>query len=146
MKVLWVEDHEPVRNMLAIAADKAARSRIQVDLVMATSLMEAEQRARLERFDLVVLDLMLPDSFDGEMTIARMANMGPFRIAVVSSSEHRDEAIEGARRFGCNISPKAICKSALPFNRFIQRPAEFEAFLQGLMDTSGKSQKSTRAA
>ena len=23
MKVLWIEDHEPVRDMLAIAADKA---------------------------------------------------------------------------------------------------------------------------
>ena len=51
MKVLWVEDHEPVRDMLAIAADKAARARIQVDLVMAATLMEAESRLRLERFD-----------------------------------------------------------------------------------------------
>ena len=87
MKVLWVEDHEPVRDMLAIAADKAARNRVQIDLVMASTLMEAENRIRLERFDLVVLDLTLPDSFDGEMTIARAANMGDFRIAVVSGSE-----------------------------------------------------------
>ena len=61
MKVLWVEDHAPVRDMLAIAADKAARSRVQVDLVMAPTLMAAETRLRLERFDLVVLDLGLPD-------------------------------------------------------------------------------------
>ena len=85
MKVLWVEDHEPVRDMLAIAADKAARSRVQVDLVMAPTLMMAEARLRLERFDLVVLDLGLPDSFDPDMTIARVANMGKYRIAVVSS-------------------------------------------------------------
>ncbi|MEO1029152.1 MAG: response regulator [Pseudomonadota bacterium] len=129
MKVLWVEDHEPVRDMLMIAADKAARSRIQVDLVLAPTLMAAEQRVRLERFDLVVLDLTLPDSMDGEMTIARMANMGDFRIAVVSGSEDRDAAVAGAIKFGCNISPKAVSKAKLPFNRFIQRPAEFEAFL-----------------
>ena len=103
MKVLWVEDHEPVRDMLAIAADKAARNRVQVDLVMASTLMEAENRLRLERFDLVVLDLTLPDSFDGEMTIARAANMGQFRIAVVSGSEGRDEAVANAARLGCNI-------------------------------------------
>lgn len=133
MKVLWVEDHQPVRDMLAIAADKAARSRIQVDLVMATTLMEAERRIRLERFDLVVLDLTLPDSFDGEMTIARTASMGNFRIAVVSGSENRDEAVAGALKFGCNIAPQAISKASLPFNRFIQRPESFEDFLLDLM-------------
>ncbi len=133
MKVLWVEDHEPVRDMLAIAADKAARNRVQIDLVMASTLMEAENRIRLERFDLVVLDLTLPDSFDGEMTIARAANMGDFRIAVVSGSEGRDEAVAGAVRCGCNISPRAVAKASLPFNRFIQRPETFRDFLLELM-------------
>ena len=113
MKVLWVEDHEPVRDMLAIAADKAARNRVQVDLVMASTLMEAENRLRLERFDLVVLDLTLPDSFDGEMTIARAANMGQFRIAVVSGSEGRDEAVAGAVKYGCNISPPRRLQSLI---------------------------------
>ncbi|MEM9899393.1 MAG: response regulator [Pseudomonadota bacterium] len=133
MKVLWVEDHQPVRDMLAIAADKAARSRIQIDLVMAATLMEAENRLRLERFDLVVLDLTLPDSFDGEMTIARAANMGNYRIAVVSASEDRDQAVADAVRFGCNIHPLAVSKASLPFNRFIQRPEAFEDFLLDLM-------------
>ena len=133
MKVLWVEDHQPVTDMLAIAADKAARNRIQVDLVTATTLMEAERRLRLERFDLVVLDLTLPDSFDGEMTIALAANMGQFRIAVVSGSEGRDEAVAGAVKYGCNISPRAVSKASLPFNRFIQRPESFHDFLTDLM-------------
>lgn len=139
MKVLWVEDHEPVRDMLAIAADKAARSRIQVDLVMASTLMEAERRLRLERFDLVVLDLTLPDSFDGEMTIARTANMGTFRIAVVSGSEGRDQAVADAVRYGCNIAPVAVSKASLPFNRFIQRPEAFEDFLLDLMPGGDKA-------
>ena len=133
MKVLWVEDHQPVRDMLAVAADKAARNRVQVDLVMASTLMEAERRLRLERFDLVVLDLILPDSHDPEMTIARAANMGKFRIAVVSGSENRDAAVEGAIKYGCNICPNAISKASLPFNRFIQRPEAFEDFLLDLM-------------
>ena len=129
MKVLWVEDHEPVRDMLAIAADKAARSRIQVDLVLAPTLMAAEARLRLERFDLVVLDLGLPDSVDPDMTIARVANMGKYRIAVVSSMDTRDQVVEAALRCGANIAPKAVFKANLPFNRFIQRPDSFEDFL-----------------
>lgn len=133
MKVLWVEDHEPVRDMLAIAADKAARSRVQVDLVMAPTLMMAEARLRLERFDLVVLDLGLPDSFDPDMTIARVANMGKYRIAVVSSMDVRDQAVKSALRCGANIHPQAIFKATLPFNRFIQRPDAFEDFLMDLM-------------
>ena len=133
MKVLWVEDHQPVREMLEIAADKAARNRIQIDLVLATTLMEAEARIRLERFDLVVLDLILPDCHDPEMTIARAANMGNYRIAVVSGNEDRDRAVANAVRFGCNISPEAVSKASLPFNRFIQRPASFENFLLDFM-------------
>lgn len=140
MKVLWVEDHQPVREMLAIAADKAARSRIQVDLVLASTLMEAEARLRLERFDLVVLDLILPDSHDGEMTIARAANMGDFRIAVVSGAENRDQAVSNAEKFGCNICPAATSKASLPFNRFIQRPEAFEEFLLELMPQTQASE------
>jgi DNA-binding NarL/FixJ family response regulator len=133
MKVLWVEDHEPVRDMLAIAADKAARARVQIDLVMAPTLMAAEARVRLERFDLVVIDLSLPDSVDPDMTVARLANMGKYRLAVVSASESRDQTVASALRCGANIHPKAIFKANLPFNRFIQRPESFEDFLLDLM-------------
>ena len=129
MKVLWVEDHQPVCDILAIAADKAARARVPVDLVIAGTLMEAEKRLRLERFDLVVLDLILPDSFDGDMTIARIANMGKHRIAVCSAGADRDKAVEQALRCGCNIAPEAVFKAKLPFNRFIQRAETFHDFL-----------------
>jgi CheY-like chemotaxis protein len=134
MKVLWVEDHEPVRDMLAIAADKAARARVQVDLVMAATLMEAESRLRLERFDLVMLDLTLPDSFDPDMTVARIANMGTHRIAIASASENRDTVNEIARRCGANIASSAVGKGSLPFNRFIQRPEAFEDFFLAQLD------------
>ena len=48
--------------MVMVAATKAVRKRLQLDLVIAASLMEAERRLRYEQFDLVVLDLRLPDS------------------------------------------------------------------------------------
>ncbi|MDJ0920220.1 MAG: response regulator [Henriciella sp.] len=129
MKVLWVEDHQPVCELLAVAADKAARARVPVDLVLATTLMEAENRLRLERFDLVMLDLTLPDSHDGDMTIARVANMGKHRISICSAQPERDTAVETALRCGCNIAPQAVFKAKLPFNRFIQRAESFHDFL-----------------
>ncbi|WP_084399391.1 DNA-binding transcriptional response regulator [Henriciella aquimarina] len=131
MKVLWIEDHEPVRDMLAIAADKAARARVQVDLVLAPTLMEAERRLRLERFDLIITELTLPDSYDGDMTIARIANMGSHRIAVSSAHADRESIVATAHRCGCNIAAEPVFKANLPYNRFIQRP---EAMLDFFFD------------
>jgi len=132
MKVLWAENHAPVREMLSIAADKAARARVQVDLVLATSLLEAESRLRLERFNLVIVDLALPDSIEPDMTIARIANMGAHRIAVAAAETGPVEAVELALNCGCNIHPQPIQPGALPLNRFIQRPDVFEDFLLSL--------------
>lgn len=133
MKVLWVEDQEPVREMLAIAADKAARARVQVDLVLAATLMDAEMRLRLERFDLILLDLVLPDSFDPDMTLARIANMGEHRIAALAETPAGEAALSAAHACGANVAPEPLRAGGLPLNRFIQRPDAFEAFLLGLM-------------
>jgi DNA-binding response OmpR family regulator len=141
MKILWVEDHQPVRELLEVAADKAARARVAVDLVMASTLMEAESRLRLERFDLVMLDLTLPDSYDGDMTIARIANMGKHRIAVCSAQAERDDAVKTALRCGCNIAPEAVFKAKLPFNRFIQRAESFHDFFLEQMPGSEAGRK-----
>ncbi|MEE2878242.1 MAG: response regulator [Pseudomonadota bacterium] len=133
MKVLWIEDQEPVRDMLTIAADKAARARVQIDLVLAHTLMEAERRLRLERFDLVMTELTLPDSYDGDMTIARIANMGGHRIAVSTAHPDRDKIVETAVRCGCNISGAPVFKASLPYNRFSQRPESMLDFMLDLM-------------
>ena len=124
-----------------VAATKAARQRLQLDLVLAANLMEAERRLRFERFDLVVLDLRLPDSIDETMTLTRVASMGRFRMAVVSASENRDAVAKAAIAAGCDCAPEAVAKEDLPFNRFIQRPEEFYDFLLSLLP-----QKTTEAA
>ena len=51
MKVLWVEDHPRAGELLAAAAAAASRKRFGIDLVVATSLMDAERKLRLERFE-----------------------------------------------------------------------------------------------
>lgn len=145
MKVLWIEDHEPVRDMLAIAADKAARARVQIDLVLAPTLMEAERRLRLERFDLVITELTLPDSYDGDMTIARIANMGKHRVAVATANPDRDSIVETARRCGCNIAEKPVFKASLPYNRFIQRPEAMLDFFFEQMPSAGSPRRTVAA-
>ncbi len=55
--------------------------------------MDAERKLRLERFELVVIDLMLPDSTDEDATVTRIASMGKFRVAVVSGSDKRNDVV-----------------------------------------------------
>ena len=74
MKVLWVEDHARAGELLAAAAAAASRKRYGIDLVIATSLLDAERKLRLERFDLVVIDLLLPDSADASPAWAASAS------------------------------------------------------------------------
>src|SRR5215510_9738315 len=94
MKVLWIEDHPRAGELLSAAAAAASRKRYGIDLVVAVSLMDAERKLRLERFELVVIDLMLPDSADEDATVTRIANMGKFRVAVVSGSDKRQKVVE----------------------------------------------------
>ncbi|HOY77780.1 MAG TPA: response regulator [Hyphomicrobium sp.] len=137
MKVLWVEDHARAGELLAAAGAAASRKRFGIDLVIATSLMDAERKLRLERFDLVVIDLMLPDSADEDATVTRIASMGKFRVAVVSGSDKRDEVVRSLTRAGVDCSPNAVGKENLPLADFVRRPELFRDFIQSLMPQAG---------
>ena len=133
MKVLWVEDHARAGELLAAAAAAASRRRYAIDLVLATTLLDAERKLRLERFDLVVIDLMLPDSPDEDTAVTRIASMGRFRIAVVSGSEKRDAVVRSMVSAGVDCAPAAIGREDLPLADFVRRPELFRDFLNGLM-------------
>lgn len=133
MKILWVEDHARAGELLAAAAAAASRRRYAIDLVIATSLLDAERKLRLERFDLVVIDLMLPDSADEDMAVTRITSMGRFRVAVVSGSEKRDAVVRSLLRAGVDCAPTAIGKEDVPLADFVRRPELFRDFLNGLM-------------
>ncbi len=137
MKVLWVEDHARAGELLAAAAAAASRKRYGIDLVIATSLLDAERKLRLERFDLVVIDLMLPDSADEDATVTRIASMGKFRVAVVSGSDKRDEVVKSLTRAGVDCSPNAVGKENLPLADFVRRPELFRDFIHSLMPQAG---------
>jgi DNA-binding response OmpR family regulator len=129
MKVLWVEDHARAGELLTAAATAASRKRYGIDLVVGTSLMDAERKLRLERFDLVVIDLMLPDSTDEDATVTRIASMGKFRVAVVSGSDKRDDVVKSLINAGVDCSPKAVGKEDLPLADFVRRPELFRDFI-----------------
>lgn len=137
MKVLWVEDHARAGELLTAAAAAASRKRYGIDLVVATSLMDAERKLRLERFDLVVIDLMLPDSTDEDATVTRIASMGKFRVAVVSGSDKRDDVVKSLINAGVDCSPKAVGKEDLPLADFVRRPELFRDFVHSLMPDAG---------
>lgn len=139
MKVLWVEDHPRAGELLAAAGAAAARKRFGIDLVIANSLLDAERKLRLERFDLVVADLRLPDSADEDVTVTRLANMGKFRVAVVSASDKRQQIVDNLIRGGVDCAPRAIGKEDLPLADFTRRPELFRDFLQSLMPPAAQA-------
>jgi len=139
MKVLWIEDHPRAGELLSAAAAAASRKRYGIDLVIATSLLDAERKLRLERFDLVVIDLMLPDSTDEDATVTRIASMGRFRVAIVSASDRRDDVLRSLVRAGVDCAPQAISKEDLPLADFVRRPELFRDFVHGLMPSARQS-------
>ncbi|MEM6625384.1 MAG: response regulator [Pseudomonadota bacterium] len=134
MKVLWVEDHPNACKMLAAAGAAATHARLNVDLVIAESLLAAENRLRLERFDLVVVDLRLPDSVDEDATMTRIATMGDFRVAVVSASERRQELVDALVQSGRNCAKTAVAKEDLRLADFSSDPQSFVDFLKKMLN------------
>ncbi len=138
MKILWVEDHSRANELLVAAGAAASRQRLGMDVVVAASLMEAERKLRLEKFDLVIADLFLPDSADEDVTVTRLANMGQFRVAVVSASDRRQEVVESLRSGGVDCAPVAVGKQDLDLGDFVRDPPKFRAFIDSLMADSGE--------
>ncbi len=143
MKILWVEDHPRANELLVAAGAAASRARFGMDLVVAGSLLEAERKLRLERFDLVIADLFLPDSADEDVTVTRLANMGSFRVAVVSASDRRQEVIDTLQRGGVDCAPFAVGKEDLNLADFVRRPETFRDFINSLMPGPGETRKAS---
>lgn len=141
MKILWVEDHPRANELLVAAGAAASRQRLGMDLVVAASLLEAENKLRLERFDLVIADLFLPDSADEDVTVTRISNMGQFRVAVVSASDRRQDVVESLRRGGVDCAPIAVGKEDLDLSEFVRDPPKFRAFIDTLMPGEADERK-----
>ena len=113
MKVLWVEDHPRAGELLAAA--------------------DAKRKLGVGLFALVIAALSLPDSADEDVTVPRLANMGKFRVAVVSASERRQDGVDSLLSAGVDCAPRAVGKEDLPLGEFVKRPEVFRDFVSGLM-------------
>ena len=91
-RILHVEDDEGVLKFVDALVGRTA------DCIAAKTFGEAERRLGNERFDLVILDLMLPDGV-GEDLLPRLKGSGrsPTPVIVFSSKEVSRETADGIR-------------------------------------------------
>ena len=69
---------------------------------------------------------------DEDVTVTRIANMGKFRVAVVSASDRRQQVVESLMRAGVDCAPRAFAKEDLPLGEFVRRPEMFRDFVAAL--------------
>ena len=136
LRVLAVDDH-PVNRAFLRAVLKPHVGALR----LANSGIAAIERCARERFDLVLLDLHMPD-LDGFSTWQRIREVhpDPLPMAVALTADHREEAMQRAREGGFRgyvgkpVSPDALLE-ALP--RILDGHSVFE--------TAGTSGRNTPA-
>ena len=96
LKILLVEDNAGDAHLLRVALKKAEAPGFQITHVM--RLAEATESLLREQFDLVFLDLSLPDS-DGLDTVTRVCDLARHTpIVVLTSLEDEALAIKAVRQ------------------------------------------------
>ena len=102
-RVMIVEDHADFRGLMEVLLDRQPDIEL---LAQAGSLAEAREQAARFEFDVVILDLGLPDGSGADLiAVLRRASPG-VRVMVLSASLD-PEGIEKARSAGANeISDK----------------------------------------
>jgi len=110
LRVLAVDDH-PVNRAFLRAVLKPQVGALR----LANSGIAAIERCTTERFDLILLDLHMPD-LDGFSTWQRICEVhpAPLPVAVALTADHREEAMQRARDVGFRgyvgkpVSPDAL--------------------------------------
>lgn len=125
-RVLAVDDHPVNRAFLRAVLKPHVRSLELVD-----SGQAAIDRCRVDRFDLLVLDLHMPD-LDGFSAWHRIREIhaAPLPTVVALSADHREEALELAREAGFRgyIGKPAAPEDLLAaLKRIVEGEAVFEA-------------------
>ena len=97
-RVMIVEDHADFRGLMEVLLDRQPDIEL---LAQAGSLAEAREQAARFEFDVVILDLGLPDGSGADLiAVLRRASPG-VRVMVLSASLD-PEGIEKARSAGAN--------------------------------------------
>jgi CheY-like chemotaxis protein len=99
MRILVCEDQDAIRHMIETLVQASGHEVVGVALGA-----HAVERARAERFDILILDLMLPGALDGFAVIQRIREDEVTRalpIVVVSALDD-DESRGRAKELGAN--------------------------------------------
>ena len=130
LRALWIEDDELMLGLIRAIDDHALRRQRGVSLAFASTLREAEDILRRERFDVVVLDLGLPDCRDPEILLTRICWAGSHRIVLVSGSGRVHEVAAEARRIGVAQLRTSVFKGKLPMDEFQRSPRKFHEWIE----------------
>jgi DNA-binding response OmpR family regulator len=98
MKVLWIEDDPVWQKAIESMMLHRSRARKREMIVIARSMLEAERCLRLEKFDVVIVDLGLPDTIDGMASIIRARSAGAGRFAVLSADPNAEAIVAALSR------------------------------------------------
>ena len=97
-RVMIVEDHADFRDLMEVLLDKQPDIEL---LAQAGSLAEARDQAARFEFDVVILDLGLPDGSGADLIADLRQASGDVRVMVLSASLD-PEGIEKARGAGAD--------------------------------------------
>jgi DNA-binding response OmpR family regulator len=99
MKILWIEDDPIWSAAIERMSIQRARARKKESIILVNSMGAAERQMRLETFDLVIVDLGLPDTVDGVASILRARSSGAQRFCVLSADPAARDVICAVERY-----------------------------------------------
>ena len=120
MQILIVEDEEIVSEILI-----ARMKRWGQNVVLATSRQEALSKIKTSRFDLVLLDIMLPDGFGYEI-IPEVKQAQPNINIITMTGDNTPDLERTVRAFGITY--------------FMAKPVDFDE-LKNIIDHIANTQK-----
>lgn len=99
MRILLVEDSRTsVRMVEGLLAEQEEQARFHFELTVAGTLSDAKNYFAQEKFDLVLLDLTLPDSF-GLKTVEEVVKAAPYApIIVLTSTSDEDLGLSALKK------------------------------------------------
>jgi CheY-like chemotaxis protein len=120
MRILVCEDQDAIRNMLGSLVTAAGH-----DVVGVSTGAEAIELAHKDRFDILLLDLMLPGSFDGFEVLERLRADDRTRELPIFVISAMDET---------SARPRALGVGATAFYTKPFRPLELLEDIQKVAD------------
>lgn len=106
-RILIMDDEDMIRSLVVQVLSRYGYEVIAVS--EGSDALEQYQSARDagHPFNLVILDLMMPEGMNGKEVIARLRQMDPAVKAIVSSGYYDDPAMANYREYGfVNTVPK----------------------------------------